>query len=386
MEPSKSDLQIFLQSTVHQFPSRFLSVGPTVSLPHFLLSLSPSLPPSSSPFLSFNGKLLPYSSAPLHSLLPPSSTQTQTLTLTLHLRLPGGGGDGGATGAESRDCYLNMYAEKKPDKVDPNEARLSRWMACALSSEPLRRPAVVDRLGNLFNKEALVEALLSKKLPRGFGHIRGLKDMIPIELSLISGQESDERISFDTRFQCPITGLEFNGKYRFYALRGCGHVLSAKALKEVKTSACLVCHREFSELDMIVINPSGEEAAALRERLEEERVKLGKKKEKKARNGETVGGSETVCSDLAQLSGTKHGVDEKGGALLMATGVKDEEKGKKNLNLGKAGNGVSAKRFKATDIVPANATKEVYASIFTSSKKKEFKETYMCRSLPLGRN
>ena len=41
--------------------------------------------------------------------------------LALHPRLHGGGGDGGATGAESRDCYLKMYAEKKPDKVDPNE-------------------------------------------------------------------------------------------------------------------------------------------------------------------------------------------------------------------------------------------------------------------------
>ncbi|KAG0468808.1 hypothetical protein HPP92_018136 [Vanilla planifolia] len=44
------------------------------------------------------------------------------------------------------------------------------------------------------------------------------------------------------------------------------------------------------------------------------------------------------------------------------------------------------KRFKAVDNAPANATKEVYASIFTSSKKVDFKETYSCRSLPLGRN
>eukprot|EP00959_Pyramimonas_sp_CCMP1952_P109377 2287805-Pyramimonas_sp.AAC.1 len=32
------------------------------------------------------------------------------------LRLRGGGGDGGATGAESRDSYLQMYAQKKPEK------------------------------------------------------------------------------------------------------------------------------------------------------------------------------------------------------------------------------------------------------------------------------
>ena len=37
--------------------------------------------------------------------------------LLMHLRLRGGGGDGGATGAESRSSYLEMYMQKKPDKV-----------------------------------------------------------------------------------------------------------------------------------------------------------------------------------------------------------------------------------------------------------------------------
>ncbi|KAJ0860771.1 putative replication termination factor 2 [Helianthus annuus] len=54
---------------------------------------------------------------------------------------------------------------------------------------------------------------------------------------------------------------------------------------------------------------------------------------------------------------------------------------------GKVVNGKNeAKRFKAADLEPANANKEVYASIFTSSRKSDFKETYSCRSLPLGRN
>ena len=34
-----------------------------------------------------------------------------------HLRLCGGGGDGGSTGAESRSSYLEMYREKRADKV-----------------------------------------------------------------------------------------------------------------------------------------------------------------------------------------------------------------------------------------------------------------------------
>jgi hypothetical protein len=44
---------------------------------------------------------------------------TDGATLSISSRLRGGGGDGGSTGAESRSCYLEMYAERKPDKVRP---------------------------------------------------------------------------------------------------------------------------------------------------------------------------------------------------------------------------------------------------------------------------
>jgi hypothetical protein len=50
------------------------------------------------------------------------------------MRLRGGGGDGGATGAESRDSYLSMYAEKKPDKVDAGEEKLASFTQCRFFS------------------------------------------------------------------------------------------------------------------------------------------------------------------------------------------------------------------------------------------------------------
>lgn len=247
-----------------------------------------------------------------------------------------------------------MYAVKKPDKVDPNEQRLGKWLNCALSNEPLREPCVIDKLGNIFNKEALVEALLGKKLPKEFRHIKGLKDMINIKLSMIPGKESDA--ADGGTFQCPITGLEFNGKYKFFALKNCGHVVSAKALKEVKSSACLVCHKEFVESDKVVINGSEEEVAALRDRMEEEKAKTVR--EKKKRGIDVVDG-EKSCGKLEGIGKLENG---------------------KGLSNG------GVKKFRAADAAPANATKEVYASIFTSSKKSDFKETFSCRSLPLGRN
>uniref|UniRef100_A0A2N9FQR7 Uncharacterized protein n=1 Tax=Fagus sylvatica TaxID=28930 RepID=A0A2N9FQR7_FAGSY len=378
-------LQIFVQSLDPQIPTKTLTLNQSQSqsqtLHHLKLSLlpKPSTQSLSSFYFTLNGKTLP-DSTPLQ--IPPLST------LVLHSRLPGGGGDGGATGAESRDCYLHMYSEKKPDKIDLNEQRLSKWSNCALSNEPLREPCVIDRLGNVFNKEALVEALLGKKLPKEFGHIKGLKDMITVKLSTTPGSESDENGSDGTRFQCPITGLEFNcGKYKFFALRNCGHVLSAKALKEVKSSACLVCHEEFKELDRFVINGSEEEVAVLRERMEEEKAKTREKKTKKVKNGEVgVNGEEGVGLEVPRLSGKKHGIDVK---AVEKVSVKVDGYGKivnGEVGVKGAGNG-AVKRFKAVDLAPANATKEVYASIFTSSKKKSnFRETYSCRSLPLGRN
>ncbi|KAF8047380.1 hypothetical protein N665_3069s0001 [Sinapis alba] len=275
--------------------------------------------------------------------------------LTLYPRLRGGGGDGGATGAESRDCYLNMYAEKKPDKVDPNEQRLSKWLNCALSNEPLAEPCVIDLLGNLFNKEALVNALLLKRLPKQFSYIKGLKDMVNIKLTDVAGFDGD---TTNAQFQCPVSGLEFNGKYKFFALRGCGHVISAKALKEVKSSSCLVCHADVKDSDKIVINGTEEDVSLLRERMEEEKAKLREKKAASKKSKNSV-------------------------AVVVDTGAKVAKRQMDDAS----GNGVTVKKFKAGDAVPVNATKEVYASLFTSSKKKsDFRETYSCRSLPLGRN
>ncbi|KAL0735048.1 hypothetical protein Bca4012_011258 [Brassica carinata] len=349
--------QIFVKSPYQQ-QSVALQLDPTQSvltLSNLTSLLEPTHRRSLSDFsFSLDGKPLNASTRIQVSNLSPVSM------LTLHPRLRGGGGDGGATGAESRDCYLKMYAEKKPDKVDPNEQRLSKWLNCALSNEPLAEPCVVDLLGNLFNKEALVNALLSKKLPKQFSYIKGLKDMVNIKLAHVAGGDSVSGGTTSARFQCPVSGLEFNGKYKFYALRGCGHVVSAKALKEVKSSSCLVCHADVRDSDRIVINGTEEEVRSLREKMEEEKAKVREKKggSKKSKNGVAV------VAD-ASVKVAKRQMDDG------------------NVNI----NGVAVKKFKAGDAVPVNATKEVYASLFTSSKKKsDFRETYSCRSLPLGRN
>lgn len=297
-------------------------------------------------------------------------------------RVCGGGGDGGATGAESRDCYLKMYAEKKPDKVDPNETRICKWNTCALSQETLKPPCAIDRLGNVFNKESLVRALLDKTLPSQFSHIRGLKDMITIHLDPIPGVRVYHDGS-ETKFQCPITGLECNGKYKFFALERCGHVLSAKALKELQSTSCLVCHVAFSESEKIVINGNEEEVEALRLKMEQDRAKVREKKQKKTKNGD-------ASVDGVPLDKTGQKDDAIGQPIGKVSGIHAKRKGEESRD-SEDGNDedkakAALKKFRAIDHAPAHASKEVYASIFTSSKKSDFKETYSCRALPLGRN
>ncbi|KZV40708.1 hypothetical protein F511_32546 [Dorcoceras hygrometricum] len=346
--------QIFVRFADPQIPTRsviFRNPSPNFTIQHLKSSLFPEAPvPEESLFFTLNGK-------PLSDATPlfPNPRVAPLSTLTANFRLCGGGGDGGATGAESRDCYLNMYAVKKPDKADPNELRLSKWVNCSLSNEPLRHPVVIDKLGNLFNKEALVQGLLTKTLPKEFGYIKGLKDMIAVELVQIPGVKGGDGA---VKFQCPISGLEFNGNYKFFAITSCGHVLSAKSFKEVKSSACLVCHKEFTEDDKIIINGSEDEVTALWEKLKEEKAKKDSgKKSKKAGHANEV------------------------------KPVQSAENGKKHrLELVKGDVNGPGKKFKAAEAMPANATKAVYESIFTSSKKSNFKETYSCRSLPLGRN
>jgi len=117
---------------------------------------------------------------------------------------------------------------------------------------------VIDLLGNIYNKEAVVHALLTKSMPKRLGYIKGLKDLVTVHFESIPGVNPDGENS-GSKFQCPITGQEVNGKFKFFALRKCGHVLSARALKEVSSSSCAVCYVPFTEVDKIPLNGSEEE-------------------------------------------------------------------------------------------------------------------------------
>ena len=53
---------------------------------------------------------------------------------------------------------------------------MARWRHCAISSQRLQQPVVACGVGKLYNKEAVIEALLDRsKMPDDAAHIKSLK-------------------------------------------------------------------------------------------------------------------------------------------------------------------------------------------------------------------
>ncbi|GLC40062.1 hypothetical protein PLESTF_000933400 [Pleodorina starrii] len=303
-------------------------------------------------------------------------------TLQLSYRLRGGGGDGGSTGAESRSCYLEMYLGKKADKVNPEEERLAKWTRCHLSGEPLAPPCVVDDLGNLYNKDALIQRLLDKTLPPSLSHVTGLKSVMDLKLHRAkpasgpgasgSSKTAASQISFqpsnDSDFCCPVSGVALNGRYRFVVLRPSGHVVSEKALKEVPAVVEEMVGKKVSEMETIPVNPTGEQLEQLRARVAARLAEKGASKKDKKRSAAAAA---AVAAGAAAAPAANGAGAANGAARRSASPPADDAAA--------AAAAHAAKRLK----IPVGASKEVYSSIFSSSKPggAAEKETFCCRAL-----
>ena len=200
----------------------------------------------------------------------------------------GGGADGGSTGAEDRKAMLEMYAGDKPDAVDPKELRLAKYTTCQLSQEPLVAPVVCDDLGQLYNKEAFLKALISKAIPKGLGHL-SRKSVFDVELSELDGA------SEGIKYGCPITSLPLNGKVRFVVVRngdtkgGKGWVVSKKAVDELKE---VVREVTGGYTEVIPLYPEGDELENAMKKIKERLAsKKGKKRQIEEAENKTNGGA-----------------------------------------------------------------------------------------------
>ncbi|CAL8469337.1 g8878 [Coccomyxa elongata] len=278
-----------------------------------------------------------------------------------------------------------MYAQKKPDKVNPEEEKLARWTTCRLSGERLAPPVCADEMGSLYNKSAVVAGLLSKSLPPSLAHISSLRHLIDLKLepSQQSGQEATKngatagsfQMNNGTSFACPLTGLPMNGRYRFSALKKSGHVISEKALKEVPAAVEELVGGKWAQEDVLPLNGAPEEVQQLREHMLLQRAAAKAKKERK-KAGKLQAASGDIVAGATCVVPVEHGQAADAAGATGAAGRKRSDTEVSSLAEEKA----QVKKFKATETAPKLASKAVWASIFTSSRPEE-KETYGCRAL-----
>lgn len=146
-------------------------------------------------------------------------------------------------------------------------------------------------LGRLYSKQNIIEQLLDreKQMPESCQHIKSLKDVRDLQLTPNPTYNKDEDKTeglLDVRsapYICKLIGIEMSGKFRFVALWSCGCVFSERALIEIGAKICSLCQKPFTEADIVILNGTEEDVAAMRVKMESRsaRRKADKKSSKK---------------------------------------------------------------------------------------------------------
>lgn len=201
------------------------------------------------------------------------------------------GCDGGVIAVKRR--FMRGCGEgKKAEEVDERERQFVRAHNCVLTNAPLEEPVVACELGNLYNKEAILNALLEKSLNPAFSHIRGLKDLKECKFAHNPATNSPNP------FVCPITMTEFDGTHPFVLVWTTGHVLSEPAIKAVGIEELQTEYGPFQASDLVRLVPTedlveAQTAAMLARRERMKAAAKDKKKRKRLEAGAAEGKSET---------------------------------------------------------------------------------------------
>jgi hypothetical protein len=218
------------------------------------------------------------------------------------------GGDGGVV-ANSRQFVRGIkQADSAAESVDQREKQTRRSVSCAQSSKTLNEPIVLCQLGNLYNKEDMLCALIDKTLSSGLAHIRGRKDLKEIKLSPNPAYSAEEA-GHVCKYVCPLTGQDFNGVSPFVCIWPTGHVISEKALCELGAEALQAEYGPFTKDDLVNILPLPQsEALAANIKLMEARREQGKRdkapkdEKKRKRSADSVAVAEAKESERASGS------------------------------------------------------------------------------------
>lgn len=158
------------------------------------------------------------------------------------------GNDGGSI-PKRVDLVKSKQKERKKDYILINKMR-SQY--CAISNEKLKKPIVGCRMGYLYLKDVIYEAMLKKTIPKAFRHIKKLRDIKDINVleNPVKGH--------DTPLICPLSMELHNGINKFLLLWSCGCMMSELAFRSAKEAdsdkneitektLCPLCNKEYDE-------------------------------------------------------------------------------------------------------------------------------------------
>ena len=248
------------------------------------------------------------------------------------------------------------------------------WSTCALSHQPLSLPVVSDALGTLYNKDAVIDHLLSagqedKQDLQARGEafkdrLRSLRDVVEVKLQV---QDGDEKSSATKQtWVCPVTGKALGPGVKAAYVVPCGHAFSESAIKEMGGESCLQvrifigstklcpdhtnlsqCNEPYTADDIIPILPTSQTE---KDRLEQRIQKLkeqglthslkkapgSSKKRKKNTNIEeaTVGDEGLKAQPEKPASKPESNIKNQDTAALTAKVLAEQEERNKRRKLG----------------------------------------------------
>ncbi|XP_057334915.1 replication termination factor 2 [Microplitis mediator] len=273
------------------------------------------------------------------------------------------GCDGGTI--PRRDELVRL--KKKPEQKDKDSELAFRWRHCTIKQMPLQQPIVSCGLGKLYSKEAVIEGLLDRSiLPETAVHIKSLKDVKTLNLTPNPAYDDNKAEKGDcyvdeakSPFICPIIGLEMNGKYKFCYPWTCGCVMSERALKQVKSTACHRCQVPFESKDIVVLNAEADDLDLMIQNMQTRKSKKSKRSREAANQDDGV--DKKKKKDEKEKAGTSK-VSKNSTSTSSSTGTSSSNK--LNEPVDPAFNKVKDDYSIAKD---PNAS-EVLKSIFTSHK------------------
>lgn len=284
--------------------------------------------------------------------------------------------------------------KKKAEQKDKVAQRSFLWRHCNISQTPLHDPVVACGLGRLYNKDALIMALLDKTmLPETAAHIKSLKDVKELKLTHNTSYEAsidkgDQYVDHQSSpYICPVIGHEMNGNFKFCFSWGCGCVVSERAMKQLKSNLCHKCQSPVAAEDVVIINPDGEDLDLMKTRMEARQAKIkAEKKSKKIKkeikeevDTDTVNPSENGCSSsrktVSEVEKTEPVKVEKTVSVKLekTVPVKIEKNGFKRPAEGNLS--MKTEDFKKTkseySVAKDPNASTVYKSLFTSSSRAQ---------------